>query len=74
MTRPLAGAIVCHDTGNGDTETGIIGDGRIEEGGRAFLSPLRGAAALSPFSFLAARRGHHASAFTMAETLRRHER
>jgi len=41
MTRPLAGAIVCHDTGNGDTETGIIGDGRIEEGGRAFLSLIR---------------------------------
>ena len=74
MTPPLAGAIVCHDTGNGDTETGIIGDGRIEEGGCAFLSPLRGAAAPTSLWFFGRWPGHHASAFTMAETLRRHER
>lgn len=39
--RFVAGAIVPHDPRNGDTEAGIIGDGRIEKGNGAVLSLIR---------------------------------
>lgn len=36
--RSVAGAVVSHDAGYRDAETGVVGDSRLEEGDGAFLA------------------------------------